>query len=124
MPSEQVEKLKLVSGITAIDQFRAMDISYNNLPVVLATGDFSVLSKFGNLVIKAGPSANELDQYMVGKNRAIVSEAFSLKHQVQVGDTLNLKSPKGPVKLEIAAIYFDYSRETVSYTHLTLPTIA
>ena len=111
LPSEQVEKLKLVSGIKAIDQFRAMDISYNNLPVVLATGDFSVLSKFGNLVIKAGPSANELDQHMVGKNRAIVSEAFSLKHKVQVGDTLNLKSPKGAVKLEIAAIYFDYSRE-------------
>jgi len=111
LPSDQVEKLKLVSGITAIDQFRAIDISYNNLPVVLATGDFSVLSKFGNLVIKAGSPAGKLNHYMVNRNSAIVSEAFSLKHKVKVGDTLNLKTPSGPADLEIAAIYFDYSRE-------------
>ncbi len=101
----------MVSGITAIDQFRAIDISYNNLPVVLATGDFSVLSKFGNLVIKAGSPAGKLNHYMVNRNSAIVSEAFSLKHKVKVGDTLNLKTPSGPADLEIAAIYFDYSRE-------------
>ena len=88
-----------------------MDISYNNLPVVLATGDFSVLSKFGNLVIKAGKPASELAQHMVNQNRAIVSEAFSQKHHVNVGDTLNLKTPNGPLNLEVTAVYFDYSRE-------------
>ena len=55
LPSDPVQKLKSIPGIAAIDQFRAIDISYNNLPVVLATGDFSVLSKFGNLLIKSGP---------------------------------------------------------------------
>ena len=88
-----------------------MDISYNNLPVVLATGDFSVLSKFGNLVIKEGKPASELAQHMVNQNRAIVSEAFSLKHHVNVGDILNLKTPNGPLNLEVTAVYFDYSRE-------------
>jgi putative ABC transport system permease protein len=111
LPSEPIKKLKAISGIGDIDQFRAMDISYNNLPVVLATGDFSVLSQYGNLVIKSGPPASELAQHMVDNNRAIVSEAFSLKHQVKVGDTLNLKTPNGPASLQITAIYFDYSRE-------------
>jgi putative ABC transport system permease protein len=78
---------------------------------VLATGDFSVLSKYGNLVIKSGPAAQELDRVMVGQNRALVSEAFSLKHKVAVGDTLDLQTPNGPAQIEIAAIYFDYSRE-------------
>lgn len=111
LPSEPIKKLKAIAGVADIDQFRAMDISYNNLPVVLATGDFSVLSQYGNLVIKAGPPANELAQHMVGHNRAIVSEAFSLKHKVEIGHTLNLKTPNGPLSLEITAIYFDYSRE-------------
>jgi putative ABC transport system permease protein len=111
LPSKPIKKLKAINGIADIDQFRAMDISYNNLPVVLATGDFSVLSKFGNLVIKTGPPASELAQRMVNNNRAIVSEAFSLKHKVTVGDTLNLKTPNGPASLKITAIYFDYSRE-------------
>jgi putative ABC transport system permease protein len=111
LPSDPVEKLKSISGIADIDQFRAMDISYNNLPVVLATGDFSVLSEFGNLVIKAGAPAGELDKHMVNSDRAIVSEAFSLKHKVSVGDLLNLKTPNGPANFKITSIYFDYSRE-------------
>ena len=111
LPTEHIKDLKQISGVADIDQFRAMDISYNNKPVVLATGDFSVLSQYGNLVIKYGPPASELAQHMVNSNRAIVSEAFSLKHNVNVGDTLNLKTPNGPANLKIAAIYFDYSRE-------------
>ena len=111
LPSDPVQKLKSIPGIAAIDQFRAIDISYNNLPVVLATGDFSVLSKFGNLLIKSGLPTTELSQNMVGNDRVIVSEAFSLKHGISVGDFLNLKTPNGPIKFEVSAVYFDYSRE-------------
>lgn len=111
LPSESVEQLKSLKGIAAVDQFRALDITYNDLPVVLATGDFSVLSQYGNLVIKSGPPAQELNQVMVDHNRALVSEAFSLKHKAKVGDTLELQTPNGPAQMEIAAIYFDYSRE-------------
>ena len=111
LPSDPVQKLKSIPGIAAIDQFRAIDISYNNLPVVLATGDFSVLSKFGNLLIKSGLPTTELSQNMVGNDRVIVSEAFSLIHGVSVGYILNLQTPNGPAKFEVSAVYFDYSRE-------------
>ncbi|MCH7623229.1 MAG: ABC transporter permease, partial [Nitrospinae bacterium] len=111
LPSKLVEPLKKIPGVAEIDQFRAIDISYNDKPVVLATGDFSVLAQYGNLIIKAGPPAQELDQWMVGHNRAIVSEAFSLKHKVNVGDPLSLLTPNGKLKLEIVAVYYDYSRE-------------
>jgi len=111
LPSDLIERLKTIQGVAAVDQFRALDITHNHLPVVLATGDFSVLSQYGNLVIKSGPSAQELDRVMVNQNRALVSEAFSLKHKVDVGDTLKLQTPGGPAQIEVAAIYFDYSRE-------------
>ncbi len=111
LPSESLAQLKALKGVAGVDQFRAIDITYNDLPVVLATGDFSVLSQYGNLVIKSGPSAQELDRVMVNQNRALVSEAFSLKHKVTVGDTVKLQTPGGPAQLEVAAIYFDYSRE-------------
>ncbi len=111
LPSELVANLKSIPGIAEIDQFRAMDITYNDLPVVLATGDFSVLSQYGNLVIKSGPPTSELAALMLGHNRVIVSEAFSLKHKKKVGDVLKLNTPTGPANMEIAAIYFDYSRE-------------
>ncbi|MBT3509138.1 MAG: FtsX-like permease family protein [Nitrospina sp.] len=111
LPSESVEQLKSLKSVAAVDQFRAIDITYNELPVVLATGDFSVLSQYGNLVIKSGPTAQELDQLMIGEDRALISEAFSLKHKVSVGDNLELKTPNGLTEIKVAAIYFDYSRE-------------
>ncbi len=111
LPSELVEPLKSMPGIAAVDQFRALDITYNDLPVVLAAGDFSVLAKYGNLLIKTGTPARELGQTMVNQNRALVSEAFSLKHKVGVGDTLKLQTPNGAAQIEVAAVYFDYSRE-------------
>ena len=111
LPSESVERLKSLKGIAAVDQFRALDITHNDLPVVLATGDFSVLSQYGNLVIKTGPPAQELAQVMVNQNRAMISEAFSLKHKVSIGNNIELQTPNGPAQMEVAAIYFDYSRE-------------
>jgi putative ABC transport system permease protein len=111
IPENRVDSLKSIDGVGGVDLFRALDITYNEKPVVLAAGDFSVLSKYGNLVIKTGPPADELDRIMVQQNRAIVSEAFALKHSVDVGDAITLKTPGGQLALEIIAIYFDYSRE-------------
>ena len=108
---QKAEKLKTISGIIAVDLFRAINHSYNDLPIIIASGDFSVVSRFANLVIKSGVKSKNLDVAMVNQNRAIVSEAFSLKHEVEVGDIINLNSPKGPLKLEIIAVYYDYSQE-------------
>jgi putative ABC transport system permease protein len=94
-----------------VDLFRAQDISYNDKPAVLGSGDFQALSRYGNLVIKSGPSAQELSKWMVEQDRAIVSESFALKHKVGVGDVLFLETPRGSIELNITAIYYDYSRE-------------
>jgi putative ABC transport system permease protein len=40
-----------------------------------------------------------------------VSESFSRRHQVVVGEALTLLSPRGPVALPVAAIYRDYTRD-------------
>ena len=111
LPADRVSDLRNIPGVAAVDLFRAMDITYNDKPVVLGSGDFNALSRYGNLVIKSGPPAQELASWMVGRDRAIVSESFALKHDVGVGDSLYLNTPGGKVELNIAAVYFDYSRE-------------
>ncbi len=111
LPADRVEGLRKISGVAAVDLFRAQDISYNDKPAVLGSGDFNALSRYGNLVIKSGPNAQELSSWMVDQDRAIISESFALKHKVGVGDSLLLKTPGGPLELNIAAVYYDYSRE-------------
>ncbi|MFQ5673751.1 MAG: FtsX-like permease family protein [Nitrospinales bacterium] len=111
MPGRRAGKLADIPGVAVVDLFRAVNISYRDQPATLASGDFSVVARHANLVMKAGPPANRLDRHLVGQNRAIVSEAFSLKHDVGVGDTLALNTPRGKLDLEIAGVYYDYSQE-------------
>ncbi len=111
LPVDPVEPLKAIEGVAAVDLFRAIDIAYRDEPAVLASGDFSVLSQYGHLVIKEGPPSRDLAQHMVGQNRALVSESFALRHQVAPGDRLTLATPGGPLDLEVIGIYYDYSRE-------------
>ncbi len=111
LPGDRVEDIRKISGVAAVDLFRAQDISYNDKPAVLGSGDFETLSRYGNLVIKSGPTAQELFAQMVGQDRAIISESFALKHEVGVGDSLFMETPNGSVKLQVVAVYYDYSRE-------------
>jgi len=94
-----------------VDYFRTLEISYHDAPAILVSGDFNILSRHGNLMIKDGPPPAELAGLMVGQNRALVSEAFSLKHGVARGDRLTLNTPGGPLEMEIVAVYFDYTQE-------------
>jgi putative ABC transport system permease protein len=111
LPLEKVAALRKFDGVKAVDMLRALPISYDNAPAILASGDFNTLSRYGNLVIKRGPPTSELAGLLAGHNRAIVSESFSLKHQVTTGDHLTLNTPAGKVEMEIAAVYYDYSQE-------------
>ncbi len=111
LPGDRVEDIRKISGVAAVDLFRAQDISYNDKPAVLGSGDFEALSRYGNLVIKSGPTAQELFAQMVGQDRAIISESFALKHEVGVGDSLFMETPNGSAKFQVAAVYYDYSRE-------------
>ena len=111
LPGDRVEDIRKISSVAAVDLFRAQDISYNDKLAVLGSGDFEALSRYGNLVIKSGPTAQELFAQMVGQDRAIISESFALKHEVGVGDSLFMETPNGSAKLQVVAVYYDYSRE-------------
>lgn len=111
LPVEPVADLKQLDGVKAVDAFRALHITYENQPAILGSGDFAVLSRHGNLVIKDGPPARKLADVMVGADRAIVSEPFAYKHKVGVGDRVKIETPSGPMDLEIVAVYYDYSQE-------------
>lgn len=111
LPVEPVAAFENLPGVAAVDRFRAINITYGGQPAILGSGDFEVLSRHGNLVIKDGPPAHKLAEEMVGRDRAIVSEPFAYKHDVGVGDTVTLETPNGTMRLEIVAVYYDYSQE-------------
>ena len=111
LPPDTVKELETIRDVAAVDLFRAINASYNDEPFTLASGDFSTVSKYASLVMKSGSETAQLADLMVGNNRCIVSEAFSLKHRVNVGDSVILETPNGKLNLEIVSVYYDYSQE-------------
>ena len=98
-------------AVAAVDQFHREDALFDGAPITLATGDFDVFLKYGNLVFKAPADGRTAMRSANGQDAVIVSEPFAVRHHRRVGDVIQLSTPKGPVSFRIAAVYFDYSAD-------------
>ena len=65
----------------------------------------------GNLLFKAPRNGREVMADAIGQPAVVVSESFSLRYGVQVGDQISLPTPNGPKLVSVAAVYFDYSSD-------------
>jgi putative ABC transport system permease protein len=64
----------------------------------------------GNLQVLGGGADVKMAQVFAG-NAVAVSESFSRKFRIREGQTLSIPSPSGPVRVEVAAVFADYSRD-------------
>ncbi len=135
VPEEMVEELKGVEGVAAVDSFRTLKINYLKQakdsqpqtaplnsgsgtdpesqilgPVTLGAGDFQVFKEYGNMLFLKGERRKILEQALE-KGEALVSESFSVKYGLNVGDTLTLNSPSGELQVPIAGVFYSYSTE-------------
>jgi putative ABC transport system permease protein len=108
---ETVTRIANLPDVAAIDRFRGRALIFNGAPVVLAAGEFSVMSRYGDQLFIDGRSAADVTPRMIDQNRVIVSEPFSIKQQMGRGDTLMLPTPDGVQPFEIENVYYDYSND-------------
>ena len=104
----------LISGhpdVVAVDGFTAIDVNYEGAPIVVGAGRFPVLLDHGALLFKAPDNGPAAMATAVGVDAVVISEAFSLKHDVAVGDIIALPTPQGETSFRVVAVYFDYSND-------------
>lgn len=112
LTAEIVSKIRKVPGIDSVDAFVEYPIEYQGQPANLGAGELDVMVKHGNLMFLNGePSAKVLSR-VAGHDAGIISESFSLKHDLKIGDTLTLQSPGGPYQIKVEGVYYDYSSES------------
>nr|MCU0256039.1 ABC transporter permease [Vicinamibacterales bacterium] len=110
--SEEVERLVASHPLVAdVDRFRTSTIDYGDVRVTLTAGDFGVVARRGNLVFKAPADGLERLRLAAGRDQVVVSEPFANRHGVGVGGHVELKTPAGPRRFEVVAVYFDYSSD-------------
>ena len=105
------DTIEALNDVAAVDRFRTYEITYNGLPATLGAGQSSVISRLGSLRFLAGSPRDEILRKLAHGDNVIVSEPFSNKHGLSVGDSLELPLAGRLVAFRIVGIYYDYSNE-------------
>ena len=88
-----------------------MSLPFRDRLIVAGAGDFHVLLSHGALVFKAPRDGREAVRAAIGRDALVVSEAFSLRFGVGLGETVTLPTAHGPHPFQVSAIYYDYSTD-------------
>jgi putative ABC transport system permease protein len=97
-------------GVAEVDIFHAFEFRYQGQRATFGGGIMDIVRRRRSLRFLSG-SANEILTSLIGSDRAIVSEPFSVKHHVRVGDVLRIPLGARIVPLTVAGIYYDYSSD-------------
>ncbi len=106
--TEQIAKLP---GVSAVDRLRAYEISFEGMPVTLASMDAQVLGPYDRSNFLSGRPAREVLSELRGQNSILVSEPFTYKHHVKGGDSIELALGESRARFRILDVYYDYSSE-------------
>jgi putative ABC transport system permease protein len=108
---ELVATIASLPGVGAVDRLRAYEISYNGRPVMLGGADVSMYREDRHSVFFSGRLSSEVFKDLRGTNNVVVSEPFTYKHNVKMGDTITLALGASRGQFRILDIYYDYSSE-------------
>ena len=108
---ELANSIAKLPSVAAVDRLRAYEITYDGLPATLASADLRVLGKYKNAAFFSGRPTERVLAELRDADAVVVSEPFTYKHRVKVGDTLKLSLGDAQPSFRIADVYYDYSSE-------------
>ena len=108
---ELAEKIAGLPEVSAVDRLRAYEISYDGLPATLESVDLGMPLSYRKSHFFSGKPPDEVLSRLKGANAVIVSEPFTHKHRVKVGDVINLPLGNKLVSFSILDVYYDYASE-------------
>jgi putative ABC transport system permease protein len=105
------QKIEALPGVEAVARLRAYEISYDGMPVTLASIDPQALRKSRRSDFFSGRPIEQVFAELRDSNAVIISEPFTYKHHVKAGDSITLSLGAAQATFRIADIYYDYSSE-------------
>ena len=107
-PASLGDKLRTVPGVDEVQPIRNGRINVDGNPVMLVSGDVRSLDRRVPPFIVAGDRADSVRRVAAGE-AVSVSENFANLHGYKLGDTVNIPTPSGSLRLPIASVVSDYS---------------
>jgi len=110
LPLEVSRELSSLPGVKAVDSFRALEVEYQGQPALIASVDGDVFLNMKVIRFTRGNPQAILRQFAAGQ-AILVTESFSLRHQVKAGDRIQLNTPQGEKEFFISGVFYDYSSD-------------
>jgi len=110
LPLEVSRALPSLPGVKAVDSFRALEVEYQGQPALIASVDGEVFLNMKVIRFTRGNPQTILRQFAAGQ-AILVTESFSLRHQVKSGDQIKLSTPQGEKEFLISGVFYDYSSD-------------
>ena len=110
LPLEVSRQLPSLPGVKAVDSFRALEVEYQGQPAIIASVDGQVFLNTKVIRFTRGNPRAILRQFAAGQ-AILVTESFSLRHNVKAGDRIRLNTPQGEKEFLIAGVFYDYSSD-------------
>jgi len=110
LPIEVSRALPSLPGVKAVDSFRALEMEYRGQPTVIAAVNGQVFINMKMIRFTKGNRQKILGSFAEGQS-ILVTESFSLRHQVEGGDRIRLNTPQGERGFSISGVFYDYSTD-------------
>jgi putative ABC transport system permease protein len=110
IPPEAIEIVRATPGVEAVDAFRGVETVYQGNRVLLGSGDWPTLMRYGNLLFLDGRSSQEVLSGDSSRS-VVVSEPFATHYGIRRDQQIELDTPSGKLPFRVAGIYYDYSND-------------
>jgi putative ABC transport system permease protein len=110
LPLQVSRELASLPGVKAVDSFRALEIEYRGQPGLIAAVDGQVFLNMKVIRFTRGDPKAILNEFAAGRS-VLVTESFSLRHQVKAGDRIGLNTPQGEKEFLVSGVFYDYSSD-------------
>ncbi len=110
IPGAVESRLASIQGISSVEAYRLVAQPFLDRWAVVVARDSDGLTDPDRYLIKAGNITSH-DQGLRSGTHAIISETLAVKHGLDPGEILEVRSPSGRVRLEVAAVAIDYNSD-------------
>jgi putative ABC transport system permease protein len=107
-PASFGPELQSLPWVEDVQPARWGRVPFGDSQVMLFSADLARLGQRARLAMVEGNAAETNRKAAAGQG-AIVSETFSLLHHIHLGDTVELGTPSGALRLPVAGVQVDYT---------------
>ena len=111
MSEEVAARLQSLPGVTDVGRYRTYPVRYAGTPVTLGLAETRLYERHSGISILEGPAPATIWPQVAAGESVIVSELFSDRHGVHVGDTIGLPLGAEMKEFRVAGVFYDYSGE-------------